>query len=501
MKPSSLHDSFHLVPNLCVGVPVATLCVGISKSRGAAKRAFPRRAWERATLCFSLAMVVLTAVPPGARAENDMVRLYVRPAAAPTPALKYALLPDDSDLNPGNPAQAYFRCFMEQSRFFYSEEAVAERERFQTLPLTELPLEKLRGYGGNALRQADWGARLNALDWQDESGGLDARTAELGQLQVLARALRVRLRAEVAERRYPDAIVSAQTMLALARHLGEHPSEVGGLMGMSVAHLALVTVRELVQQPGCPNLYWALTDLPGPVVDLRRGVQGRRAALASDLASLRGDAAMTDAELESWVSRLSGSINFAREQAGRPPRNVRGQFRALAGNSEYVRTARRRLTEAGVARDILSALPPAQVIALDAKRQFEIAQDERIKLLSIPLWQTAPAGIHADEDGQGLLDVLLPNIGRLRQAQAALEQEVAVLRHIEALRLHAAGVAGRLPAKLTDLSVPLPNDPANGKPLVYEASGTTAHLHAALLPGVSRYQQGPVDFELIFLKR
>lgn len=491
MKPSSQHDSIALVRTLCVGLATSPLR-GSSGCR--------RRAWERALAWVGLVAIALVSSAQGARAENDMLRLYVRPAAAPTPVLKYALLPAAADLNSGNPAEAYFKCFMEQSPFFYSKEAVAEREKYQTMPLTELPVAMLRGYGGNALRQADWGARLNALDWQDQVGGLNSHAAELGQLQVLARALRVRFRAELAERRYPDAMRSAQTMLALARHLGEHPSEVGGLMGMSVAHLALVTLRELVQQPGCPNLYWALTDLPSPLVDLRRGVQGRRAALADDLGSLRDDAAMTDAELESWVSRLSGSINFAREQAGRPPRNVRAQFRALASNAEHVRIARRRLTEAGVARETVSALPPTQVIALDAKRQFEIAQDERIKLLPVPLWQTAPVGIHAEEEERGFLDVLLPNIARLRQAQAALEQEVAVLRHIEALRLH-AGVAGRLPANLTEVSVPLPNDPANGKPLVYEASGPTAHLHAALLPGVSRNQQGPVDFELILLKR
>ena len=41
-----------------------------------------------------------------------------------------------------------------------------------------------------------------------------------------------------------------------------------------------------MQQPKCPNLYWALTDLPSPLVDLRKGVQGEqthgRGGIAAD---------------------------------------------------------------------------------------------------------------------------------------------------------------------------------------------------------------------------
>ena len=113
-----------------------------------------------------LAAVVLAALPLASGAEEPAVRLGVRPMRAPIPALKYQLLPDVRELNPGNPAQWYVRCFQEQRNFFYGKEAVAERARYQSLPLAELPAETLRQYGRNALDQADWGARLDAIDWQ-----------------------------------------------------------------------------------------------------------------------------------------------------------------------------------------------------------------------------------------------------------------------------------------------------------------------------------------------
>ncbi len=98
------------------------------------------------------------------------------------------------------------------------------------------------------------------------------------------------------------------------------PAGLANQVGISVVHLGLVRLEEMVQQPGCPNLYWALADLPCPLVDLRKGVQGDRTLVAAHLQPIRGDAAMTDAEIESCMSYLSGVLSFTREQAGRPPR-------------------------------------------------------------------------------------------------------------------------------------------------------------------------------------
>src|SRR5436853_5739903 len=124
-------------------------------------------------------MLVFISAPIDLAAAERVVRLSVQPMAAPQPVLKYVLLPDLRELNPGNPAQWYVRCFQEQRNFFFGKEAVAERARYRSLPLAELPADKLRTYGGAALTQADWGARLDTLDWQVlerlQTEGLDLR--------------------------------------------------------------------------------------------------------------------------------------------------------------------------------------------------------------------------------------------------------------------------------------------------------------------------------------
>src|SRR5262249_33547173 len=156
-----------------------------------------------------------------------------------------------------------------------------------------------------------------------QKGGMDLRMSELGPLRILGWGLQVRFRGAVAGRRFDDATHSAKTMFALARHLGECPTGAANRLGLEVAGLAFDTLEEMVQQPGCPNLYWALTDLPCPLVELRKGLQGDRVLAMRDLRGLREDEPMTEAQLEAVVSRLSGAIGFARQQAGRPPRSLR----------------------------------------------------------------------------------------------------------------------------------------------------------------------------------
>ena len=62
-------------------------------------------------------------------------------------------------------------------------------------------------------------------------------------MRVLAAALKVRFRGEIADRRFDDALVTAKTMFALSRHLGEHPTVVGDLVGVAVASWPLTRRR------------------------------------------------------------------------------------------------------------------------------------------------------------------------------------------------------------------------------------------------------------------
>jgi hypothetical protein len=473
------------------------------------------------------AVATLAVLPLDSRTGEAGARLYVRPMAAPQPALKYVLLPEVREMNPGNAAQWYVRCFQEQRNFFFSKEANAARARYRSLPLAELPAEKLRQYGGFALTQADWAARLDTVDWEVlqrvQTEGLDLLLPELGPIEVLATGLQVRFRGQVAGRHFDEAAATAKTMFALARHLGDYPAEAANLIGLSTAHLTLDTLEEMVQQPGCPNLYWALTDLPCPLVDLRKGLQGQRAMVAAELRPLRDDGPMTEAEVEKLVSRLSGTLGFAREQAGQSFRSLRSGLRARVKDPGRVRAARRRLIEAGATEDLVALVqaillhywdgskkiyadqvlrfPAAQVILLDEKRAYEIRRDEALKLLALAPWQIDVLTSGGTErEGEALFTDLMPQVIKLRRQQAGLEQRIGLLRHVEALRLYAAAHDGRLPQKLAEVSVPLPDDPFTGKPFDYRLERATAHLRGYTPPGNAKKAAYNAHYEVIVQK-
>lgn len=424
-------------------------------------------------LCAALLLgpTVARAQPAGPR--ETLILLTVRPAAAPRPALRYQLLPEVRELHTGNPVQGYLKCFMEQQHFFFDPQSLQEREQLLSGPLSDL--KGRLHYGGAALLRADEAARLDPADWQvyreARRDGYRLLMPEVQQLRHLAAALRVRFRAEVAAERYDDAVVTAKTMFALARHLGEHPTVIADLVGAAVAFQALGTLEEMVQQPTGPNLFWALTALPGHLIDFRKGLEGERFFLQAEFADVDLERPQDDAAVQKVVDRL---------EKWQP--STRTWLEEHARDKDHVAAARKRLAEAGTDEKALQKFSALQVLLLDEKRDYQARLDEGLKWMTLPYWQAEPGfrGGIASADAKGtLLGEFLPVPLKIRQAQARLEQRLALLRHVEAVRLYAADHDGRPPARLLDLTVPLPPDPVTGEPFGYSADGPTFHLRGA----------------------
>src|SRR5439155_20761733 len=137
------------------------------------------------------------------------------------PALRYLLVPDLKEMNPGNPIQNYMKCFAEQQNFFFNKETCERRDRLLVMPLKELAGQQIPDYGRSALRQADWAARLDKPDWQIllklKADGINLLLPDLQQLRMLASALKGRFRAAVAACRFDDSLRTAKTMFAMLR--------------------------------------------------------------------------------------------------------------------------------------------------------------------------------------------------------------------------------------------------------------------------------------------
>jgi hypothetical protein len=94
----------------------------------------------------------------------------------------------------------------------------------------------------------------------------------------------------------------------------------------------------------------------------------------------------------------------------------------------------------------------------------------------------------------------LPAVQKIRSAQGRLEQRIALLRHVEAIRMHAATNGGKVPAKLADVDVPLPVDPFTGKPFRYEVIDGVAHVRGSPPKGDENNTAYNIHYEIIIRK-
>ena len=434
----------------------------------------------RTVLC--CALVVTIGVPCRAQqtatAPETLIKLSVSPAPEPVPALRYLLLPDLKEMNPGNPIHGYLKCFMDQQKFFFDKEAFDRREKLLTMPLKELPIQELEDYGRVALTQADLAARLEHPDWQIllriKSEGVSVLIPDVQQLRTLASALKVRFRSEVSAGRFEEAIRTAKTLFAMARHLGEHPTYVGNLVGIAVAFVAIGPLEELLEQRGCPNLYWALSTLPRPLVSLEKGTQGERLWVLPEFRELSESAAMSEEQLAHFIAHIDPIL--ALDETGKPKKRVTDWLNERSKVEGAVDGARRRLIESGFSEAALNGFPAHQVIMLDEKRAYEARRDDQMKIIGLPVWEFEAIENKLSPSKEKPLFDLEPAIRKVRQAQTRLEQRIALLRVIESLRMHAARNQGRLPASLAEISPHAPEDPFTGKPFRYELTGAVAHV-------------------------
>ena len=208
--------------------------------------------------------------------------------------------------------------------------------------------------------QADRAARLDKPDWQIllklKTDGINLLLPDLQKMRGLATALQERFRDEVAQRRFDDGLRTAKTMFALARHLGEHPTLIGDLVGIAVAFVTIGPLEEMLEQPGCPNLYWALTNLPRPLVPLDKGLEGERVLILSEFHDLDNSTPMSGSDQK--VARKHIDLLRNRRKASQ------AEHAGLAGRAdqghEGCSPARARLVKVGLPEERLLRSRPSR---------------------------------------------------------------------------------------------------------------------------------------------
>lgn len=439
--------------------------------------------------------------------EPKSVELTVRPAAEASPALRYCLLPSFIERSPGNAATLYFVAGdLVTQGMRDSTEADSLISQWGSMPLHELPREQMRSLlnsnpYGVALRYAGWAARREHCHWdyplREPGEAINMRLPNLAKMRLLARLVSVRVRLAIADGDVEQAVEGIQTGFALARHVADGPTLINALVGIGAGALMCQRVEELLQLPDAPNLYWALADLPRPLIDLRHALEYERSMLHLTF-PLLGSIDRRTLTPDEWralleeLARLPELATVAGPDA--PDKWQSRATMALLGVKAYP-NARRHFLARGLSPDEIDAMPVSQMLCSYWIREYRTWSDELFKWHNLPFWR-AHDGLRAAEQrlekaaGNEIefppILILLPSLSRAMFLSAALDRRIDMLCCVEALRAHAAANDGNLPASLGELTVmPIPRDPTTGTSFVYDADGGTFILES---PAPSGYR-------------
>ena len=182
------------------------------------------------------------------------------------------------------------------------------------------------------------------------------------------------------------------------------------------------------------------------------------------------------------------------EEGKRGKRDVewKASLQARAADGNDVKAARTRLIEAGLNPENVQVWSPLHVVLLDEVMLYERMRDDVTKTLNLSFWRARPAMVEAEAELKKAKEEsrflqLISAFFKVKQAQTRLDQRIAYLQIMEALRLHALLSGGSLPASLSEIKLPLPVDPFTGKSFEYSVKGDVATLHGENpLPGSDR---------------
>lgn len=464
--------------------------------------------WSGVAVCAAgLAGTVRSAEPKAG--EPAAVKIVLYPAAAPVPALKYQLLPPMIERRPGNAAVNYGKVTAEQSSFFGNQQLQDKIGKWLEVPFHEFPKEEVRKEFQPPLHFLKLATRCESCDWDlpiREEPFFSILLPDVQQSRTFGRILALQARVHIAYGEYDKAIEMLQMGFALGRHVAEQPVLVSALVGGAIHRQMLDRTRELIQQPAAPNLYWALSMLPRPMIDLRKAVEAEMCAVYLSFPELR-DLVVKDYPRDYWtylLDKIVDQLSAAESQTLAPgAQRIFTTAKAVQGYPQ----ARKWLLERGRTVEDVDKMPIAQVVLLNTMGTYDELRDDSSKWMFLPYHQ-AIAGLQTAEqklreitaDGHEALplaSLLLPAMTSVKKAEVRGEREFALLRALSALRLFASQ-HGRLPASLADITdVPVPEDPVHGAPFVYRAIGpTSAVLEAPSPPGGDHRRLGTVRYEI-----
>jgi len=233
-----------------------------------------RERWAAGIAAWAVVLGLVCESAPGREAK-----LVICPQKASAEAGKYVLLPPAASLTDGEAAALYGKAV----KLLPGKAAAEQVQQYLQMPIDKLPADQaeqaLKQYR-ESLRCAAQAVKCRQCNWSAGESE-EEEVASLKACRELAYSIRLWARLEVSRGAYEGAILALQTGFGMARHMGQTPSTMGFLHGVSVAAVMTREVEQWVQMDGAPNLYAALAALPRPFVDAEKCIEGETGATSS----------------------------------------------------------------------------------------------------------------------------------------------------------------------------------------------------------------------------
>jgi hypothetical protein len=284
-----------------------------------------------------------------------------------------------------------------------------------------------------------------------------------------------------------------QQGLYMGKSIAQGPTIIQDLVGIYITAMLLKEVEGLMQMPDSPNLYWALTALPDPMIDMHKSLENEREMLFVEFPQLRNleREVLTPSQVSAIISDFMNKIQTLGGGMGDV---LFKELLPLGWVMMHYSDAKEYLARKGYSQERIEALPAAQAVLIYQKQEYQEILDSLFKWFELPYSQAQPhlkkgeqrLNEHLSTKGikVNLFCTLLPALSRIAFLQARLERNIALLRTVEAIRMFAADHSGQLPGSLTEITaVPIPADPMTGKDFIYRRiDARNARLEAPVAP-------------------
>jgi hypothetical protein len=477
---------------------------------------------------FLTSCLVLNAAqePPLPKVERRMITISAQ--KVPEPSFRYVLIPPMADRHTGNAVQDYFRClapdtthFMRQQNYTarlqawleqpyslasrkappVSQGAIAKKtaaveptkdadgEDLPPKPLTYEEASIFVKYG--ALDDLDRGARATYADWgyleRIKVKGMSMLLPEVNTFYLFKQIVQTRARLHLMDGNYEKALYGLQTGYSIAQHLNDTNLIVCTMNGVNFATGMNNVVEEFIQQPGSPNLFWALAQLPRPLIDLNKAYLGDRLGLQylyGDLAEME-KRVLTQAEMEVILKGpFKDAFRMYGAELGNWPTVV---LKTYPDAKSWLKTK-------GWSTTDIEKMTSTQAVFLYGIGRYTILADEFLQGMYLPYSERFAHALKFDSKVKELaaqrdiayflgLYFFNPYPG-LWVTIYQLDRHVAVLRCVEAIRHHVANSGNKLPGSWNEIKdLPIPVDPVTGQRFGYTVKSDHAEISVPAVPG------------------